>query len=48
MAMRHLMDHTSQNGRDREEAVYHELARTHPLLAHYMRVDLQDYALSRL
>jgi thymidylate synthase ThyX len=30
------------------QAVYHELARTHPLLAHYMRVDLQDYALSRL
>jgi thymidylate synthase ThyX len=30
------------------QAVYHELARVHPLLARYMRVDLQDYALSRL
>jgi thymidylate synthase ThyX len=28
--------------------VYHTLARTHPLLATYMRVDLQDYALGRL
>ena len=46
MAMRHLMAHTSQNGRD--SAVCHELARTQPLLAHYMRVDLHDYALSRL
>jgi thymidylate synthase ThyX len=38
--------HTSY--RQVAQAVYHELARTHPLLAHYMRVDLQDYALSRL
>jgi thymidylate synthase ThyX len=30
------------------QAVYHELARVHPLLAQYMRVDLQDYVLSRL
>ncbi|MGQ4809736.1 Flavin-dependent thymidylate synthase [Candidatus Entotheonellaceae bacterium PAL068K] len=28
--------------------VYHVLARTHPLLAHYMRVDLHDYAPGRL
>lgn len=28
--------------------VYHAVARIHPLLAHYMRVDLQDYALGRL
>jgi thymidylate synthase ThyX len=30
------------------QAVYHALAKVHPLLAHYMRVDLQDYALGRL
>jgi thymidylate synthase ThyX len=30
------------------QAVYHALAQAHPLLAHYMRVDLQDYALGRL
>lgn len=30
------------------QEVYHELARVHPLLARYMRVDLQDYALGRL
>jgi thymidylate synthase ThyX len=30
------------------QAVYHELTRVHPLLARYMRVDLQDYMLSRL
>lgn len=30
------------------QAVYHELARVHPLLAQYMRVDLQEYALGRL
>jgi thymidylate synthase ThyX len=30
------------------QAVYHELARVHPLLARYMRVDLQNYVLSRL
>lgn len=28
--------------------VYHTLARVHPLLAHYMRADLHDYALGRL
>jgi thymidylate synthase ThyX len=30
------------------QAVYQALASTHPLLAHYMRVDLHDYALARL
>jgi thymidylate synthase ThyX len=30
------------------QEVYHTLAQTHPLLAQYMRVDLQDYALGRL
>jgi thymidylate synthase ThyX len=30
------------------QAVYHALARVHPLLARYIRVDLQDYALGRL
>jgi thymidylate synthase ThyX len=30
------------------QAVYHPLAQAHPQLAHYMRVDLQDYTLSRL
>jgi thymidylate synthase ThyX len=38
--------HTSY--RKVSQAVYHELAQMHPLLAQYMRVDLQDYVLSRL
>jgi thymidylate synthase ThyX len=38
--------HTSY--RQVAQAVYHALSRTHPLLAHYMRVDLHDYGLGRL
>jgi thymidylate synthase ThyX len=30
------------------QAVYHTLAKVHPLLARYMHVDLHDYALGRL
>jgi thymidylate synthase ThyX len=30
------------------QAVYQAVAGVHPLLARYMRVDLQDYALGRL
>lgn len=30
------------------QEVYHTLAGSHPLLAHYMRVDLQEYGLGRL
>ena len=30
------------------QEVYHAVARVHPLLGRYMRVDLQDYALGRL
>jgi thymidylate synthase ThyX len=30
------------------QAVYQAVTEVHPLLAHYMRVDLQDYALGRL
>jgi thymidylate synthase ThyX len=38
--------HTSY--RQVAQAVYHALAQAHPLLARYMLVDLQDYALGRL
>ena len=38
--------HTSY--RQVAQAVYQALAGIHPLLAHYMRVDLHDYALARL
>ncbi len=33
--------------RDIAQQVYHEVARVHPLLAKYIRVDLQEYALAR-
>lgn len=33
--------------RDIAQQVYHEIRRVHPLLARYIRVDLQDYALAR-
>jgi thymidylate synthase ThyX len=33
--------------RDIAQQVYHEIARVHPLLAKYIRVDLQEYALAR-
>ncbi|MBI3652884.1 MAG: FAD-dependent thymidylate synthase [Acidobacteria bacterium] len=33
--------------RDIAQKIYHEIARVHPLLAKYIRVDLQEYALAR-
>lgn len=33
--------------RDIAQQVYHEIKRVHPLLARYIRVDLEDYALAR-
>jgi thymidylate synthase ThyX len=33
--------------RDIAQQVYHEIARVHPLLARYIRVDLESYAMAR-